>query len=70
MTFKKWAWEIFETTGNPEAFLAIKEAEKQEKNMSIGLTEFGNIEVDANKLTNKEKNETHLDGDINGANKN
>ena len=31
MTFKKWAWDIFETTGNLEAFLAIKEAETQEK---------------------------------------
>ena len=31
MTFKKWAWDIFETTGNLEAYLAIKEAETQEK---------------------------------------
>lgn len=45
MTFKKWAWDIFETTGNLEAFLAMKEAEEQEKNKTFGKMEFGNLEL-------------------------
>jgi len=46
MTFKKWAWDIFETTGNPEAFLAMKEAEEQERKKTFGKMEFGNLEFE------------------------
>lgn len=60
MTFKKWAWDLFETTGNLEAFLAMKEAETQEKKKTFGNAEIGNIEL----------NETQINGDINGVNKN
>ena len=50
MTFKKWAWDIFETTGNPEAFLAVKEAEKLK---TFGNMEFGNLEIEnSNKKMN------------------
>lgn len=45
MSFKKWAWDIFETTGNLEAFLALKEAENQDRNKIVGKMEFGTIEV-------------------------
>lgn len=45
MTFKKWAWDIFEATGNPEAFLAMKEAEKQEIKNIFGKMEVSNLEV-------------------------
>lgn len=51
MTFKKWAWDIFEATGNPEAFLAVKEAEKLK---TFGNMEFGNLEIeDLNKKQRK-----------------
>lgn len=68
MSFKKWAWDIFETTGNLEAFLAMKEAENQERDKILGKMEVGNIELD-NISTNKNVNETQ-NGDLNGANKN
>ena len=72
MTFKKWAWDIFETTGNLEAFLAMKEAETQEKNKTFGKMEFGNLELD--NAVNEDKsivpNETQINGDIDGVNKN
>lgn len=51
MSFKKWAWDLFETTGNLEAYLAIKEAEARETDKIFGKMEVGNIELD-----NKEKN--------------
>ena len=60
MTFKKWAWDVFETTGNLEAFLAMKEAETQEKKRNFENMEIGNIEL----------NETQINGDRNGVNKN
>ena len=46
MTFKKWAWDLFETTGNLEAFLAMKEAEEQEKIKAFGKMELGDIELE------------------------
>lgn len=45
MTFKKWAWDLFESTGNLEAFLAMKEAEEQEKLKTFGKMELGDIEL-------------------------
>ena len=59
MTFKKWAWDLFETTGNLEAFLALKEAETQEK-MKNYTMEIGNLEM----------SDTQINGDIDGVNKN
>ena len=53
MTFKKWAWDVFETTGNLEAFLAMKEAETQEKNKTFGKMEIGEIEINTTDITNK-----------------
>ena len=47
MTFKKWAWDIFESTGNVEAFLAMKEAESQEKNKTFGKMEFGDMGIES-----------------------
>lgn len=69
MSFKKWAWDIFETTGNLEAFLAMKEAENQERDKILGKMEVGNIEID-NALTNKNVNETQINGGLDGVNKN
>ena len=62
MSFKNWAWDIFEITGNVEAFLAMKEAETQEKNKAFGKMEIGNIELNLK--------QTQINGDIDGANKN
>ena len=70
MSFKKWAWDIFETTGNLEAFLAMKEAETQEKNNSFGKMEIGNIELNNEKLVSENIKRTQVNGDIDGANKN
>lgn len=66
MTFKKWAWDIFEATGNLEAFLAMKEAETQEKNKTFGKMEFGNLELND---INNNSNDTQINGDIDGVNK-
>jgi len=54
MTFKKWAWDIFETTGNLEAFLAVKEAEARETGKVFGKMEVGSIELNDNANKNKE----------------
>lgn len=62
MSLKKWAWDIFETTGNVEAFLTMKEAELQEKNKTFGKMEIGDIELNLK--------QTQINGDIDGANKN
>lgn len=67
MTFKKWAWDIFEATGNLEAFLAMKEAETQENNKIFGKMEFGNIELED---INSKSNKAQINGDVDGANKN
>lgn len=56
MTFKKWAWDLFETTGNLEAYLAIKEAEARENNKVFGKLEVGSIELDDNKKKNNDLN--------------
>lgn len=55
MTFKKWAWDIFETTGNPEAFLAVKEAEKLK---TFGNMEFGNLEIENSNKKQPKANES------------
>lgn len=55
MSFKKWAWDLFETTGNLEAYLAIKEAEARETDKIFGKMEIGNIEFDS-KDNNKDLN--------------
>ncbi len=52
MTFKKWAWDIFETTGNLEAFLAMKEAENQEQKNNFGKMEFADMELGKIHLAN------------------
>ncbi len=70
MTFQKWAWNIFETTGNPEAFLAMKEAEAQEKKKAFGKMEVGNLEAGEILFRNKELESKQKNGDFNGANKN
>ena len=54
MTFKKWAWDLFETTGNLEAYLAIKEAEARENNKAFGKLEVGNLEFKDSKMKNKD----------------
>lgn len=61
MTFKKWAWDIFETTGNPEAFLAVKEAEKLK---TFGNMEFGNLEIENLNTKKHETNEGQEGKDI------
>ncbi len=68
MSFKKWAWDIFETTGNLEAFLAMKEVENQERNKVLGKMEVGNIEFDGFESIRK-INEMQNNGDLDGANK-
>ena len=73
MTFKKWAWDVFESTGNLEAFLAMKEAELQEMKESFGKMEIADLENI--EKTNKKFNTINIDkmqnnGDINGVNKN
>ena len=74
MTFKKWAWDIFETTGNLEAFLAIKEAETQEKKsfakMEVGDIELTHINLENTNTINNDSKETQVNSDINGGNKN
>lgn len=45
MTFQKWAWDLFESTGNLEAFLAMKEAEQQENKRTFGKMELGDLEI-------------------------
>jgi len=69
MSFKKWAWDIFETTGNLEAFLAMKEAENQERDKILGKMEVGNIEFDGIESV-KKINEIQNNGGLDGANKN
>ncbi|MBO5142426.1 MAG: hypothetical protein J6C46_05435 [Clostridia bacterium] len=69
MTLKKWAWDVFETTGNLEAFLAVKEAEAQEKKKAFGIMEIGNIEIDTSNIKERSIKETQINGDINGVNK-
>lgn len=70
MSFKKWAWDIFETTGNLEAFLAMKEAETQENSKTFGKMEIGSIELNDKNLVNEKLKQTQVNGDIDGANKN
>ncbi len=65
MTFKKWAWDIFETTGNLEAFLAMKEAENQERQKVFGKMEIGNIELGDIDLMKK-----NMNGETDGTNQN
>lgn len=57
MTFKKWAWDLFETTGNLEAFLAMKEAEKQEQKNTFGKMEMADMEFGKIHLGNNEAQE-------------
>lgn len=58
MTLKKWAWNIFENTGNLEAYLAMKEAENQEKKV-YGKVEFG---------ADNDISNSHINGEIDGIN--
>ena len=69
MTLKKWAWDVFETTGNLEAFLAVKEAEAQEKKKAFGIMEIGNLEIDTSNIKERSIKETQINGDINVVNK-